>query len=90
MLKSLQSIANVISWNIWQMDGLKCTIPESCTTKTEEISTLFGDIEKKMIPCEGCTRNDIHKHNGVYPLIRDWKKKDQTDATMKFSDILKL
>ena len=27
---SIQSIANIISWNIFQMDGLKCVIPNSC------------------------------------------------------------
>ena len=26
----LLELATVISWNIWQMDGLKCVIPMSC------------------------------------------------------------
>ena len=31
-LKSLQNIASIISWNIWQMDGLKGVIPGTPTT----------------------------------------------------------
>jgi hypothetical protein len=31
--KTLKSIARIISWNFWQMDGLKMTIPNSCGQK---------------------------------------------------------
>ena len=31
--KTLKSIARIISWNFWQMDGLKMTIPNSCGEK---------------------------------------------------------
>jgi hypothetical protein len=30
MLKSIKYIAYIISWNIWQMDGLKGVVPGSC------------------------------------------------------------
>lgn len=37
-LKSLMYIAYIISWNIWQMDGLKGVIPNSCKTAIENNS----------------------------------------------------
>ncbi len=43
----LQSIAYIISWNIWQMDGLKFVVPES--GELSDLNTLFAD--HKPIPC---------------------------------------
>ena len=71
-LKSLQCIADIISWNIWQMDGLKCVIPNSCKNTNEVIYDLFGTVTKKSIVCEGCKKKDIYKHNGMYCVIKDW------------------
>lgn len=51
-LRSIQSIANIISWNIWQMDGLKGVLPESCRDIVSTTTNLFGDIENKVTPCE--------------------------------------
>lgn len=71
----LKEIANIIAWNIWQMDGLKCVVPYSCH-ETEEIDyqmTLFETVEeKKIIPCPGCEKNDMFSHNGIYCRIFDW------------------
>ena len=39
-LKSLQYIASIISWNIWQMDGLKGVIPESCHSVQQTVQSL--------------------------------------------------
>lgn len=68
----LKEIANILSWNIWQMDGLKFVIPQSCTEVEEGQLTLFDlDAEKK--PCPGCTNNDLYSHTGIYCIIKDWK-----------------
>jgi hypothetical protein len=40
-LDYLIEIAIIISWNIWQMDGLKFVIPESCTGKKIVIQKTF-------------------------------------------------
>ena len=71
-LKSLQYIANIISWNIWQMDGLKGVIPNSCNNKSEVVYDLFGTPTKKNVVCEGCKKKNFHKHNGTYCKIKDW------------------
>ena len=71
--KSLQYIAYIISWNIWQMDGLKGVIPNSCRNIRTTIKNLF-DIDETVQKCEGCVKNNIHKHNGIYCKIKDWKE----------------
>ncbi|MCM1224918.1 MAG: restriction endonuclease subunit M [Lachnospiraceae bacterium] len=63
--------AEIISWNIWQMDGLKMVIPCSC--HDEEISaSLFGDSAETK-PCPGCKKKDYWLHNGIYAKIMDWE-----------------
>ena len=83
--KSVKYIAYIVSWNIWQMDGLKGVVPDSCRNGVKEtVQTLFGE-EEHTVWCAGCQQNDIRRHNGKYCLIRDWandKKK------MRFIDLM--
>ncbi len=72
-----QEFAEVISWNIFQMDGIKYVVPMSCHHETKVILgelTLFGEtpdtVEK--YECEGCKFNRPNKHNGKYVQIMDW------------------
>ena len=83
VLKSLQDIADIISWNIWQMDGLKGVIPNSCIKIPKfknEPSSLFssedlGEQEDMtLFDCPGCKNKDIHSHTGMYAVIKDWKE----------------
>ena len=67
--EQFRRIAEIISWNIWQMDGLKFVIPNSCHETSEP---LFGD-EEELMPCPGCQNNDFNKHNGIYCYVMDWK-----------------
>ncbi len=93
LFKSIQYIAYIISWNVWQMDGLKGVIPKSCGTKRTETTNLFGDIEIKSEDCEGCAKNNIKKHNGIYCLIKDWGNKDLETGSkgrkIRFVDLIK-
>ena len=84
-----KEIAEIIAWNIFQMDGLKYVIPMSC--KTEKIiirgeETLFGKEDDYVIEqeCESCKNKTDKKHNGIYVKIMDWKK----NKRMRFVDIL--
>ena len=70
----VEEIAYIISWNLWQMDGLKNVLPRSCKTIVEETTDLFGNVKRKEKPCEGCEKKLIHKHNCIYAKIMDWKK----------------
>jgi hypothetical protein len=82
-------IAEIIVWNIFQMDGLKYVIPMSC--KTEQVTihgvvTLFGKeddrIEEKL--CKGCENKAAKKHNGTYVKTMDWVK----GKPLRFVDIV--
>jgi hypothetical protein len=73
-----KEIAEIIVWNIFQMDGLKYVIPMSCKTESIIIkeTTVFGkEVERiEYISCKGCKNNTAHYHNGVYVKTMDWVK----------------
>lgn len=88
-LKLQEEMAKIVSWNIWQMDGLKYVIPMSCKHISRIIHgdlTLFGEtpdvVEKD--ECEGCKYNRPTKHNGKYAIIMDWS----INKPINFVDLL--
>jgi hypothetical protein len=92
LLKSLQYIAYIISWNLWQMDGLKGVVPNSCGERRTVVPDLFGTTET-ISQCEGCLKNDIRKHNGIYCIIKDWRATDNATGKKgkrtRFIDLIK-
>lgn len=84
LLRSMKYIAYIISWNVWQMDGLKGVIPNSCKALKSE-PDLLGVTQ--ILPCSGCQKGDLFSHNGVYCLIRNWRKKKH-DGKIRFIDLL--
>ena len=84
---SLAGIADIISWNIWQMDGLKFVVPTSCD-KTS-YSGLFGDLDKE--ECPGCKTGDPYSHIGIKCRIKDWRYtgKNPEKKTPLFVTLLK-
>jgi hypothetical protein len=61
-MKMRKEFAKIISWNIFQMDGLKYVIPTSChheTKITPRVLTLFEEITEvvEKYECEGCKFN---------------------------------
>lgn len=80
----LKKIADILSWNIWQMDGLKFVIPESCKEVEERQLTLFDMVTEKQA-CPGCANNDPYAHTGIYCIIKDWK----ANKKVKFVSLLK-
>lgn len=88
-LELQKEIAEIIVWNIFQMDGLKYLIPMSC--KIEKIlikgeETLFEKKEDYILEkaCAGCEKKTAHHHNGVYVKIMDWKE----DKIIRFVDLV--
>ena len=69
----LREIAEVLAWNIWQMDGLKFVIPNSCHNETIVEYYLWGE-ETHEEYCEGCRKGNPKRHNGIYCYIMDWEK----------------
>lgn len=91
--ETLECFAEIISWNFWQMDGLRGVVPNSC--KTEEIfePDLFAGTTVKKIVCEGCSKKNIRKHNGIYCKIKDWTKLDprskKLGKVIKYIDLIR-
>jgi len=82
-IKQIKEIARIISWNIWQMDGLKFVIPNSCKpTKSKQIS-IFEEKECK--ECLGCKNGDNQNHIGIYCKIKDWR----SHKIVKYSSFIK-
>lgn len=77
LLESIKNIAHIISWNVWQMDGLKGVVPNSCTDRIYNNTDLFGNSEKGFLKCKGCESQNILSHNGTYCNVMDWEEKDK-------------
>lgn len=90
----LEYFAEIISWNIWQMDGLKYVRPMSCRKTTlkspevpkNQVALIPIESPKKVkIDCEGCSTNNHLAHTkSAYPRIKNWDK----NKTERFVDIL--
>ena len=81
----ITEVANIISWNIWQMDGLRAVVPNTCHEDNHQYGgTLFDPptIVKEM--CPGCQQGDIRLHNGIACLIMDW----ENNAPIDFRSLL--
>ena len=82
--KTMEKVARIVSWNLWQMDALKGVVPFSCKPIIEEEYTLFG-IARSETPCPGCKDSNIFKHTGVYCRIMDWRDKQ----SIRYVDLMK-
>jgi hypothetical protein len=84
LLESIQKIAYIISWNVWQMDGLKGVVPSTCTDVIKESNDLFGNTNKETTKCKGCETQNIKLHNGIFCNIMDW----QIQKPIRFIDLI--
>ena len=81
-VKELKKIANVISWNFWQMDGLKGTVPLG---EPEDMQT---QIAMKLYTLSGAALDEPEDTKAKQTLrcrIHDWR----WGKTMPFADIAK-
>ena len=90
--EQLEQFAHIISWNFWQMDGLKYVRPMSCKQTLQRPEDVPKDqlallpLEKPhkiMVECDGCRIGDSLKHTGVYARIMDW----ETNKKLRFADL---
>lgn len=79
-LATLREFAEIISWNIFQMDGLKYVVPMSCKPGpaiTSRQLTIFKDTPSSRqldlkYECDGCVMGDSRTHTGIYTNVMDW------------------
>ena len=81
-IKSLLEFAEIISWNIWQMDGIKFVVPMSCKPKVTKTELLDGTIETHIEECPGCRKKDNSRHTGTYCKIMDWNLAEPVEFRM--------
>lgn len=86
ILRSIITIAEIISWNFWQMDGLRLVVPNSCDNVYQE--QLFGDPIKCV--CPACKKDERKGHIGIPCKITDWRKpKDDPKRIITFASLVK-
>lgn len=104
-MEMLEHFAEIISWNIWQMDGLKAVVPNSCHDYKKERQAVTPNLfaakdfsartlkrsvspcdvdEDERQKCQGCLKDNIELHNGVYCRIKNWS----TGKVLLFKDML--
>lgn len=69
--ETIRKAAEIIAWNVWQMDGLKAVVPASCHDEKRVDAGLFETIET-ITPCPGCAKDDVLAHNGQRCRLRRW------------------
>lgn len=92
-LRSIKYIAYIIAWNVFQMDGLRGVVPNSCRHNEVVVEqTLFEEVEHTVL-CPGCQNETFKGHNGAHCLIREWGCKDpqtgKNNRKIRFVDLIK-
>ena len=83
-LSVLAEAAEIISYNIFQMDGMKFVIPFSCHKEAKGMS-LLADMPPELEACYGCETGKIFEHNGIYVTIKDWRN----NKLIRFVDLMR-
>ena len=84
----LRKIARIISWNIWQMDGLRYVVPGSHTSEEDDQTIPFdcttADMGALLSDTTSVHSNCVTEKNaGNYCRIMDWRsKRSQTFISM--------
>ena len=87
-LTKQRRFAEIISWNIWQMDGIKFVVPNTCheeACKKAAAERAQGKFDfggeavaedtasPLMVECLGCRSGEVARHNGIRCRIMDWE-----------------
>lgn len=71
--KEMKYLAYVISWNIFQMDGLRLVVPDSCNNAQTMSDNVFGEEPaKKSGQCQSCKTGKRKGHIGIPVLLPEW------------------
>ena len=83
----LQDFAEIISWNLWQMDGLSYRIPQEKTKEQPKIELSFFDEAPAEAPAPLCIIMDWQKRKSI--KVNDIKKRQtKNQDIMKFDVII--
>ena len=92
-LSSIKDIAYIIAWNVFQMDGLKGVVPNSCRhNKVVKVPCILGEMDSIEI-CGGGRDGTFKGHNGTPCIIREWGCKDPktgaNDREVEFRNLIR-
>ena len=86
-IQLLQEFAEIISWNLWQMDGLSYRIPQEKTEEPVQAQLSFFDETPAKAPAPLCRIMDWQK--GTPIKVNDIKKRQtKNQNNMKFDVII--
>ena len=81
----IKKFANIISWNLWQMDGLSDTVPVGIPEDNFRQMSLFGGDEEEA-PSVDCKIYDWRKDRSkIFSKIKD---KTERGVNMKFDYVI--
>lgn len=85
-IRTLKKIANIIAWNILQMDGLKGTVPLGKPQEEVQQLSWFGDISNSISDSKTpLFKQTISADEGTECMIYDWR----ADRSIKYSELKK-
>ena len=83
----MRTIAYIISWNVWQMDGLNYTLPMSgCQremARQQQTPSLFDSFEVQ--PEKAQEISEIQRKK-IYAMIADWQKNGEANRKIERFD----
>ena len=82
----IKKFANIISWNLWQMDGLSDTVPVGIPEDNFRQMSLFGGEDEGETPSVDCKIYDWRKDRSkIFSKIKD---KNERGVNMKFDYVI--
>ena len=86
--EALQPIANIISWNLWQMDGLHLSVPggkPQPETEQLDLFSMFGAAEPQL-PTVSCKVKNWRK--GSHGTAQNFETIQEGSTSMKFDYVI--
>ena len=83
--QELKKVANIIAWNIWQMDGLKGTVPLGKPREEVQQLSWFGEGGESFGAGDSLFERTLSADDGVECIVYDWR----ADRSVKYSDLKK-
>ena len=86
--QELKATANIIAWNLWQMDGLKRSIPGGKLhpdTEQLDLFSMFGDAEES-VPSVSCKVKNWRK--GSHGTAQNFETIQEGSTSMKFDYVI--
>ena len=86
--EELQPIANIISWNLWQMDGLRLSVPggkPQPETEQLDLFSMFGAAEPQL-PTVSCKVKNWRK--GSHGTAQNFETIQEGSTSMKFDYVI--